>query len=146
MGVVGDLLWWSGLGQVTPAADLITMAKSVGARVVVVNPGEHVAGDLADLTLSSAAEKCCPSSCVTLWKLLRAPPKPSRKIIFNQSERDQSSHRPTPDRQHVVQNMPVPEQSHPTGRSNWTSKASPRGGPQPVRLRVVADLGLATKG
>ena len=46
--------------EVTPAADLITMAKSVQARVVVVNPGEHVAGDLADLTLSGAAGEVLP--------------------------------------------------------------------------------------
>ena len=46
--------------EVTPAADLITIAKSVGARVVVVNPGEHVAGDLADLTLSGAAGEVLP--------------------------------------------------------------------------------------
>ena len=46
--------------EVKPAADLITMAKSVQARVVVVNPGEHVAGDLADLTLSGAAGEVLP--------------------------------------------------------------------------------------
>ena len=46
--------------EVKPAADLITMAKSVQARVVVVNPGEHVAGDLADLTLSGAAGEVVP--------------------------------------------------------------------------------------
>lgn len=46
--------------EVKPAADLITMAKSVQARVVGVNPGEHVAGDLADLTLSGAAGEVLP--------------------------------------------------------------------------------------
>jgi NAD-dependent deacetylase len=46
--------------EVRPAADLITMAKSVQAQVIVVNPGEHVAGDLADLTLSGAAGEVLP--------------------------------------------------------------------------------------
>ena len=46
--------------EVTPAADLITMAKSVHAQVVVVNPGEHVAGSMADLTLSGAAGEVLP--------------------------------------------------------------------------------------
>ena len=46
--------------EVTPAAELITTAKSVGARVVVVNPREHVAGDLADLTLSGPAGEVLP--------------------------------------------------------------------------------------
>ena len=46
--------------EVTPAADLITMAKSVRAHVVVVNPGEHVAGNLADLTLSGSSGEVLP--------------------------------------------------------------------------------------
>ena len=46
--------------EVTPAADLITMAKSVHAQVVVVNPGEHVAESMADLTLSGAAGEVLP--------------------------------------------------------------------------------------
>jgi len=46
--------------EVTPAAELITMAKSVHARIVVVNPGEHVADDLADVTITEAAGKALP--------------------------------------------------------------------------------------
>ena len=46
--------------EVTPAAELITMAKSVHARIVVVNPGEHVAEDLADVTITEAAGKALP--------------------------------------------------------------------------------------
>ena len=46
--------------EVTPAADLITMAKSVHAQVVVVNPVEHVAGSMADLALSGAAGEVLP--------------------------------------------------------------------------------------
>ena len=66
-----DLLLVIGTGaEVTPAADLSTMGKSVRARVVVVNPGEHVAGELADLTLSGAAGEVLP---VQLRDVLKTP-------------------------------------------------------------------------
>lgn len=46
--------------EVTPAADLILIAKSNNATVIVVNPGEHLAGQQTDIMLPGPAGEVLP--------------------------------------------------------------------------------------